>query len=127
MLTVASFHFRLLTLFDLGGSDAVADYYARGDGGRDAAVAFGEYGNLCCGAMNRELGRYFAHTGMSTPYRPRPLPDFIDQLKAQHVAARRVTINGTLTLGARLCWCAYAPIDFAADADDGSAGSDTTR
>lgn len=118
VLTVASFRFRLLTLFHLGNDRAVADYYGRGDATRELADTFGEFGNLCCGAMNRELGRHFAHTGMSTPYRlnGRCLA-FIDQLKPTHVAPQRITINDTLTLGASLCWCAYAPIDFGAGAD----------
>lgn len=119
VLTVSSYRFRLLTFFHLRGDPALVDYYTRGDGPRKFADVFDEFGNLCCGAMNRELGRVFGHTGMSTPYRlDGECLGFLKDLRATWVAPQRITINGTLALDATLCLCAYAPIDFRADPDE---------
>jgi hypothetical protein len=116
VLTVASYYFRLLTLFHLGGDQATADYFAGASPGRGLAEAFGERGNLCCGAMNRDLGNHFLHTGMSTPYllASRCIP-FIRELRPSYTAQYRIAINGSVFMHASLCLCAYAPIDFGVD------------
>ena len=117
VLTVASYVFRLLTVFHLGEDRATQDYFTRAAPGRPFGEVVGELGNLCCGAMNRELGEHFVHTGMSTPtlLKGACLP-FLDELKPAFVAPQRIVINGALTLHATLCLCAYAPIDFRVDA-----------
>ena len=118
VLTVASYRFRLLTLFHLRRDPALADYYTRGDGARELADVFSEFGNLCCGAMNRELGGFFGHTGMSTPYRLEGgCLAFLEDLGAAWIAPQRITINGVLSFDVTLCLCAYAPIDFCVDPD----------
>ena len=116
VLTVASYAFRLLTIFHFNDDGATREHFARGAAGRDFAEIVGEIGNLCCGAMNRELGEHFVHTGMSTPtlLSGACLP-FLNELKPAHLARRRIVINGALTLHATLCLCAYAPIDFRVD------------
>ncbi len=117
VLTVASYVFRLLTVFHLNDDSATRDYFARGAPDRDFAEIVGEVGNLCCGAMNRELGEHFAHTGMSTPtLLGGACLRFLDELKPAHLARQRIVINDALTLHATLCLCAYAPIDFRVDA-----------
>ena len=117
VLTVASYVFRLLTVFHLGDDLATQDYFTRAAPGCPFDEVVGELGNLCCGAMNRELGEHFVHTGMSTPtlLRGACLP-FLDELKPAFVSPQRIVINSALTLYATLCLCAYAPIDFSVDA-----------
>ena len=124
VLTVASYVFRLLTIFHVGRDRVSENYFTRSDPARVFSEVFGEIGNLCCGAMNRELGRHFAHTGMSTPYllESRCLP-FLGELKPTYVAQHRITINDSLVMHATLCLCAYAPIDFRVDSE--SAGEAT--
>jgi hypothetical protein len=118
VLTVASYRFRLLTLFHVGSDQATADYFTRSDPERFLLEAFGEIGNLCCGAMNRELGKHFPHTGMSTPYwlESHCIP-FIGELNPAHLAQYRIVINGSVLMHASLCLCAYAPIDFCVDSE----------
>jgi hypothetical protein len=118
VLTVASYRFRLLTLFHVGSDKATADYFTRSDPGRVFAEVFSEKGNLCCGAMNRDLGKHFLHTGMSTPYLldSQCIP-FLKELKPSHVAQHRIAINGSVVMHASLCLCAYAPIDFRVDTE----------
>ncbi len=113
VLTVASYTFRLLTIFHVGDDRETVDYFTRAKPARSFKEAFGEIGNLCCGAINRQLGKHFLHTGMSTPYflESRCLA-FLDELKPSHVARYRITINDSLVLHATLCLCAYAAIDF---------------
>lgn len=117
VLTVASYAFRLLTIFHFNDDGATRDYFSRGAPGRDFAEVVGEIGNLCCGAMNRELGEHFVHTGMSTPtlLSGACLP-FLKELEPAHLARHRIVINDALVLHATLCLCAYAPIDFRVDA-----------
>lgn len=117
VLTIASYHFRLLTLFHLDVDPATRQYFSGGDPARPLAATLGELGNLCCGAMKRELGKYFPHTGMSTP----DLLDgkclaFLAELKPALVLGQRVVINASLVIRATLCLCAYVPIDFRVEA-----------
>lgn len=117
LLTVASYLFRLLTIFHVAPKSPAAAYFDRSETGRPFADVFGEIGNMCCGAMNRELGRHFPHTGMSTPYvlASGCLP-FLAELKPGHLAQHRVEINGTVMMHATLCLCAWGDIDFQVDA-----------
>ena len=117
VLTVASYVFRLLTVFHLGDDRATQDYFTRAAPGRPFDEVVGELGNLCCGAMNRELGEHLAHPGMSPPtLLGGACLRFLDELKPAHLARQRIVINDALTLHATLCLCAYAPIDFRVDA-----------
>lgn len=116
VLTVTSYLFRLLTLFHVGGDPETVAYFTRNDAQKPFAEVFSEVGNLCCGAINRELGRHFPHTGMSTPYvlASRCL-SFLDDLRPSYVAHHRLSINRDIVLHATQCLCAYAPLDFSHD------------
>jgi len=113
VVTSASFAFRLLTVFHLRGGSVAQAYFGRGRTDGAPAEAFGEVANLCCGAINRELARYVPHLGMSTPYvlHSRCM-DFLADLSPQHVAGYDVAIEGDVRLGATLCLCGSAAIDF---------------
>ena len=113
VLTVASYVFRLMTIFHVSSDRATQDYFTRSDPERVLSEVFGELGNLCCGAMNRDLGQHFLHTGMSTPYLlESACIAFLNELKPAYVAQHRIVINDSLVMHATLCLCAYAPIDF---------------
>jgi len=113
VLTVASYTFRLLTIFHVDENGRSADYFTRSDPARAFREVFGEIGNLCCGAINRSLGKHFLHTGMSTPYfLESHCLAFLNELKPAHLAQYRITINDSLVMHATLCLCAYAAVDF---------------
>ena len=82
VLTISSFLFRLLTIFHIDDTQELKDYFTRGSNERSLVEALSEIGNLCCGAMNRDLLNYFPHLGMSTPYAlDSKCMSFIDELK----------------------------------------------
>jgi len=116
VLSIASYVFRLLTIFHVDIDAATEAYFTRSGAAGAFGDCFGEIGNRCCGAMNRELGRYFQHLGMSTPAMldAQCLP-FLAELKPTYLDHHRIRINDTLTLHATLCLRAYAPIDFNVD------------
>ena len=116
VLTVASYVFRLLTIFHINDDPITTAYFTRSGLNRSLDEAFGEIGNLCCGAMNRELGKHFLHMGMSTP----SMLDgkafaFFRELDPGYVSQHRIHINDTVSMHATLCLCVYAPIDFRVD------------
>lgn len=118
VLTISSYRFRLLIVFHLDADGAAGRHFVAADSGRAFAEGFGEFGNLCCGAMNRELGKHFVHTGMSTPYLLEgACAAYLHELKPAHLAQHRIRINDGITLHATLCLCAYGAVDFCADAD----------
>ena len=118
VLTVASYAFRLLVIFHLDDDPASADYFTRSGTGPAYDEVISELGNLCCGAMNRELGNYFVHTGMSTPYvlESRCLL-FLRELNPGHIARQRIRIGAQASMYATLCVCAYAALDFQVTAE----------
>ena len=59
---------KLLIIFHVEANRETQQYFSKPEAGLGFADVFPELANLCCGAMNRELGGYFAHLGMSTPY-----------------------------------------------------------
>ncbi|MDP3637182.1 MAG: hypothetical protein Q8R51_07355 [Azonexus sp.] len=113
VLTIANFSFKLLVIFHFEASRETGQYFSKPEAGLGCADVFPEIANLCCGAMNRELGGYFTHLGMSTPYQlDRQCLPFIEVLKPAYLAQHRIVINGDVILHATLCLCAYAPVDF---------------
>lgn len=117
VLTISSYLFRLLTIFHVDPDRGTQAYYKGGEAGRACHEIFGERGNLCVGAMNRELGNHFPHTGMSTPaVLEGKCIGFLDALRPAYVSRHRIGINAAVSLHATLCLCAYAPIDFRVDA-----------
>ncbi|MNV84217.1 hypothetical protein D3C71_1780760 [compost metagenome] len=72
-----------------------------------------ERGNMCCGMVNRELGQFFAHTGMSTPHiiDSRSAP-FMASLPHEYATHWSVCLDGQLELQASLCLHTRAPMDF---------------
>ena len=126
VLTIASYLFRLMTIFHLHPGKDTEDFLTRSNPRLSGSEIFYEVGNLCVGAMNRELGTHFGHIGMSTPdmLESKCLP-FIKELKPSYVAQHRIEINDSIAMHATLCLCAYAPFHFsvAAIADAEATGA----
>jgi len=116
VLTISSFLFKVLAIFHIGEDAETRNYFLGKSVNKSLIEVFSEVGNLCTGAMNHELLRYFPHLGMSTPYTlsGRCLT-FLNELNPGHLSRHAITINGSARLQATLCMCGYAPIDFAVD------------
>lgn len=75
-----------------------------------------ECGNICCGSLNRELGNFYPHIGMSTPnVLDGNCLHYLQALDAGHVQHYEIRINDEITMHASLCVCDYADIDFTVD------------
>jgi hypothetical protein len=119
ILTIASIDFRILLMLHFSADDTTRRYYVGGGAEGTLLEAFMEVANLCCGAMNQQLVEWFPDLGMSTPYAlGSACVRYIDELKPNHVATYEVTIESTVRLGATLCVCASAPLDFVASVAD---------
>ncbi len=116
VLTISSFLFRVLTIFHISENAATKAYFTQGSSEKTLIDSVSELGNLCCGAMNRELHQQVSHLGMSTPYvLKRQCMDFLKELRPDHVVGFEISINDTVHMHATLCLCAYAPIHFPVD------------
>lgn len=116
LLTVASYVFRLLVIFHVDSDRKTREYFTKFDSNRDVYEAFGEVGNMCCGALNRDLGNYFLHMGMSTPYvLERECIPFLAELNPDFIWQYKIAINESVVLHATLCLNAHADIDFCVD------------
>ena len=116
IITIANFFFKVLIIFHVNPDAKTSAYFSRPDSELGFADVFPEVGNMCCGAMNRELGKTFPHLGMSTPYQlERDCMDFLDLLRPAHIAQYKIVINHDITLHATVCVCAYQTLDFRVD------------
>ena len=114
VLTISSICFRLLLVLHFDHDDATRAYYL-GAGQATLEERLLEICNLCCGAMNQQLVEYFPDLGMSTPYVLNGhCMTYLSQLKPDFLTSYRVTVNGAVQLGATVCVCADAPLDFVA-------------
>jgi hypothetical protein len=116
MITISSFTFRLLTVFEVCEDEPTRHYYL---GGAQAVLdeAFAEVANMCCGALNRELSAQFRHMAMSIPH----LLDarctaFLQELKPRFRESYDITINAAVRLRVTLCLCCNRSIEFAGPA-----------
>ncbi len=113
VITTASFHFRLLTIFSVPESEANRDYFVPPGSGLSIDDGFAEAANLCCGALNREMSSIYSHLAMSVPSRLRAsCVDYLAVLAPQFTSSFTITINATVRIGVTLCLCCTAPVDF---------------
>ena len=120
VLTISSYLFRLVVLFHFTATPETRDHFARllrlpGKGLDDKAFydAVSEFGNLCCGALNRDLGQSFPHVGMSTPnLLKRGSMRFLATLEAGYTQVFRIEFSETLRFHATICVCEYGDLDF---------------
>lgn len=116
LLTISSYLFRLTTIFHVSKDKQAEAYYTRNGEGNDFLEVFSEQGNMCCGAMNRELGNHFLHLGMSTPsVLDSACTPFLNELKSNHISRHTIRINCAFSIQATLCLRAYANLDFKVD------------
>ncbi len=119
VLTLSGLAFRLLLILHFDEDERTVRHYVRDDGQRAFREVFLEISNLCCGALNQALQRHFPDLGMSTPYLlSAKCASYLAALKPDLLATYAVTLAGGVTLGATLCVCAHAPLDFVAQIDD---------
>jgi hypothetical protein len=116
ILTISGMAFRLLLILHFDEDEQTHQYFVKEESERAFLEVFLEICNLCCGAVNQELLHYFPDLGMSTPYvlSARCMP-YLEALKPEFLASYAVTINDAISLGATICVCAHAPIDFIAE------------
>ena len=117
VLTISALHFRLLLALRFGDDDATRRHFAGATAGtsgqRPLPEAIMEVANLCCGAINQALTVPFPDLGMSTPSLLSGASiDWLPALAPDYVAAYDLTLDGDVRIGATLCVCANAPVDF---------------
>ncbi|WP_293777191.1 hypothetical protein [uncultured Oxalicibacterium sp.] len=118
VLTVSSYVFRLLVMIHFDAAGMVRSYMERKQGvtemdDRLFLDAIAEFGNLSCGILNRDLGNYFPHLGMSTPnYVEGRCVNYLEMLGYNHAQHFAVKINGEALFHASLCVKAYEEIHF---------------
>ncbi|PRE40215.1 hypothetical protein [Burkholderia multivorans] len=117
VLTISALYFRLLLALNFRDDEATRRHFASamqaGGAQRPLPEAFMEIANLCCGAINQALTAAFPDLGMSTPYLLHGASvDYLAALRPDHMAAYDVTLDGDVRIGATLCVCANAPVDF---------------
>jgi hypothetical protein len=119
LITISSFVFRLVTIFQISGSEATRQYYTGAGAAETPEEIFTEVVNLCCGALSRELAAQFKHLAMSIPYRLEASSlKFLGELKAGLTSTYDITINDTAQLRATLCMSASRPIELSAPAPE---------
>ncbi|OWY30563.1 hypothetical protein [Herbaspirillum robiniae] len=126
VLTVSSYLFRLMVMLHFSPDAATRGHFARlnrvdpsemDDQGFMDAIA--ECGNLCCGILNRDLGRFFPHLGMSTPnVIDSHCAAYLQRLNAEHIRHFAIDVPESPRLHVSLCVSAYAEMDFAVSADE---------
>lgn len=117
VLTISSFLFRLLAIFHIDEANPeLKEYFTKGSTDQSLVDVLSEIGNLCCGAVNRDLHNYVPYLGMSTPYAlDSKCMSFVNELKPGFVGGYEITINNTIQMHASICFCEYQPIDFAVE------------
>lgn len=116
ILTVSSYLFRVMVLIHFDESPATWAHFGGQDGTQERQTLhdrIAEFGNVTCGALNREIAKVFPHLGMSTPnVIDRQCVEFLGHLGTGMAHHLRVQLADGLVLHARLAVCEYADIDF---------------
>lgn len=126
VLTVSSYLFRLMVMFHFTPDAATRGHFARLNRVEPSEMddqvfmdAIAECGNLCCGILNRDLGRFFPHLGMSTPnVIDRQCAAYLQKLNAAHIQHFAVDVPESPRLHVSLCVSAYAEMDFEVSAEE---------
>lgn len=114
LITISSFVFRLIVMFRLVDNPITRAYFLRVDAVQTLDEVFAELANMCGGTLNRALSAQFPHLALSTPSTVNgQCAAFLDDLRPQHVARFRITINDSVRLQAALCMCCSRPVEVA--------------
>jgi hypothetical protein len=113
VITISSFAFRLLALFQVADNDANRAYFLAAGAGCTLQEGFAEVANLCCGALSREISSAFPHLAMSTPCSLGPqCMHSLAQLKPEYTSRHTVAINSGVQVNVTLCMCCSAAVDI---------------
>ena len=120
ILTVSSYLFRLMAIVYFRPDaatralfDSAAEEGAPPLGDQELLDRIAECGNICCGTLNRDLGRHFPHVGMSTPnIIDTDCMRYVDLLGCGLVKHYRLRLGDELTMHASLCVTDYGTVDF---------------
>jgi hypothetical protein len=121
MLTVSSYMFRVLLFmhFDRNAAtrahfSALANVAVEGMDDDRFIDEVMERGNLCCGALNRDLALFYPHIGMSTPcILKRSSVEHVGAIKPAFTRRYRAQVGPGLAMHFTLAVCAFADFDFA--------------
>ncbi len=117
LMTISSFTFRLIIVFQLADGQPTRDYYIPGTSAKTLDETFSEFANMCCGAMGRELLSQFRHIGMSIPYLLEwQCAKYLQDLSPRMISSYDITIQSSARLKATLCMCCERQVEFAASA-----------
>lgn len=120
-LSISSYLFRIVTLFDIACDRTTAAHLAkitlggRHDAGRMVLRdTYAEFVNIVCGTAKRGLHAFFPHIGMSTPFfLESGCASHIDTLKPTHCRSLEAVVNDALRF--RLTLCLFASPGSALD------------
>ncbi len=123
ILTVSSYLFRLMAILYFKPDAATRAYFNRNAAEGAPELTDDEFydrvaecGNVCCGSLNRDLGKHFPHVGMSTPnIIDKDCMRYVDLLGCGLVKHYQVELEGGLTMYASLCVADYGLVDFHVD------------
>jgi hypothetical protein len=124
MFTVSSYLFRVLLFIHFDRNPITRGHFALLAGVTPEAMTneqlddqIMERGNLCCGALNRDLAQFYPHTGMSTPCLLNANSiDHIGALQPAFTRRYRAELSPGVALHFTVVACAFADLDFAFDA-----------
>ncbi|MGY4830006.1 hypothetical protein ACVNIS_15665 [Sphaerotilaceae bacterium SBD11-9] len=121
MLTVSSYMFRVLVFMHVERGVAMRTHLATLAGVAPEAIdderftdELLERGNLCCGALNRDLAHFYPHIGMSTPcILKRSSVDHVEAAVKPVLTRRyRAEVGDGVAMHFTLALCAFADMDF---------------
>lgn len=129
LFTISSYMFRLMVILYFTPDDATKAYFA---GIRNVPAAdmddqalldnVSESGNLCCGILSRELGKFFPHIGMSTPNTiDKESMHYLRSLAYGHLQHFRINLANMANMHVSLCVFDYDDLDFAVEIAEESA------
>jgi hypothetical protein len=123
ILTVSSYLFRAMVILYFKPDAATRAYFNRNAEEGAPALTDEEFydrvaecGNVCCGSLNRELGKHFPHVGMSTPnIIDKDCMRYVDLLGCGLSKHYTITLEDGPTMYASLCVADYGTVDFHVD------------
>ena len=123
VLTISSYLFRLITFFYFSKNKETKGHFARKVGAQAKDLGesqfydtVSEFGNIYCGALNRDLNKYFPHVGMSTPnILEKHCVAYMGALGGGFVRHFKISVNGSVDFHASLCVCDHADLNFVVD------------
>ena len=123
ILTVSSYLFRAMAILYFKPDAATRAYFNRtAEEGAPAPSdeefydRVSECGNVVVGALNRDLGAFFPHVGMSTPnIIDKDCMQYVELLGCTLTKHYKIVLAGELTLYATLCVADYGLVDFHVD------------